>query len=197
MFNEIHLFSIKERVRFLKFSGIYDIFESESNLQIGIAKEENSLLINILRLFLSKRMLPNQVKVYHLKDQVESVEFYIKKPFSFFRSQVGVYDEKGGYLGYFKRKLLSIGRGFYVFDTLNNQIADIRGDWKSWDFSFVVNDGSEIGTVTKRWAGIGKELFTNADNYLISIKDPLIFGNDTVKLLLAAGIAIDTVFKEG
>ena len=34
-------------------------------------------------------------------------------------------------------------------------------------------DGNEMGTITKKWAGIGKELFTSADNYIISLdEDP-------------------------
>lgn len=52
----------------------------------------------------------------------------------------------------------------------------------------------EIGTITKKWAGIGKELFTSADNYIISLSqesDPVL-----AALLLAAGLAVDTIYKE-
>jgi len=53
---------------------------------------------------------------------------------------------------------------------------------------------NEIGTITKKWAGIGKELFTSADNYIIALNDEP--APAKAMLLLAAGLAVDTVFKE-
>ena len=68
----------------------------------------------------------------------------------------------------------------------------MKGDWKGWNFKFLDSAGQEMGVVTKKWAGLGKELFTSADNYIIEIKE----GTANNALLLAAAIAIDTVFKE-
>jgi hypothetical protein len=65
----------------------------------------------------------------------------------------------------FKSKLFSIGGGFHVLDGTEQPVAEISGDWKGWNFRFVTPDGTEIGRVTKKWAGLGKELFTAADNY--------------------------------
>ena len=53
---------------------------------------------------------------------------------------------------------------------------------------------SELGLITKKWAGLGKELFTTADNYMISLHGSP--DAETSLLLLAAGLAVDTVFKE-
>ena len=53
---------------------------------------------------------------------------------------------------------------------------------------------NEIGNITKKWAGIGKELFTSADNYIIALNhEP---APEKAILLLAAGLAVDTVYKE-
>ena len=57
-------------------------------------------------------------------------------------------------------KLVSFGGGFVVYDMEDRQVAEIKGDWKGWNFKFIAVDNVEIGTVTKKWAGIGKELFT-------------------------------------
>jgi uncharacterized protein YxjI len=56
--------------------------------------------------------------------------------------------------------------------------------------------GEELGRVTKKWAGLGKELFTNADTYVITLSDSAAGRPEIAQLLLAAGLAIDTVFKE-
>jgi len=50
--------------------------------------------------------------------------------------------------------------------------------------------------VTKKWAGIGKELFTTADNYVISLNETAGRNQESVAMLLAAGLAVDTVYKE-
>jgi uncharacterized protein YxjI len=49
-----------------------------------------------------------------------------------------------------------------------------------------------MGIVTKKWAGFGKELFTNADQYIIEVKE----SGSSNALILAAALAIDIVFKE-
>ncbi|MFC1820527.1 phospholipid scramblase-related protein, partial [Thermodesulfobacteriota bacterium] len=64
-----------------------------------------------------------------------------------------------------------------------------------WDFKFMA-DGTEFAHVTKKWAGIGKELFTSADNYVLEISEA-VPENDVVRqLILAAVMCIDMVLKE-
>src|SRR4029077_15900288 len=98
---------------------------------------------------------------------------------------------------YFKSKILSMGGGFFVFNDHDQQFAEVKGDWKGWNFKVITHDGQTIGTVTKKWAGIGKELFTSADTYVIALEPGAPDDDPSRILLLAAGLAIDTVFKEG
>ena len=83
---------------------------------------------------------------------------------------------------------------FRVFDSSGNQVALVKGDWKGWNFRFLDENNNELGKITKKWAGIGKELFTSADNYIISMNETPSAGKAI--LLLAAGLAVDTVYKE-
>jgi uncharacterized protein YxjI len=120
----------------------------------------------------------------------------IRRGFTFLRSKLHVTNSEGRKLGYFRSKLLSLGGGFFVFDIQENQVAEVKGDWKGWNFRFLNKNGRELGTVTKKWAGLGRELFTSADNYVIALTDLSNAKPDTVALLLAAGLCIDIVFKE-
>ncbi len=182
---------IKERVGLLKLVDTYDIYDAETGKQIGIAEEKPGLLITILRLIVNKRLLPTKVFIAPAPNQPPVLA--ITRGMSLLRSKVLV---KAGTrtLGYFKSKLFSFGGGFYVFNQSDKQIAEIQGDWKGWNFKFLDGSNKELGTVTKKWAGLGKELFTSADNYVVNV----VAGQpqDTTSLLLAAGIAIDTVYKE-
>lgn len=189
-------FFIREHVGFLKLSDTYDILDPETQSQIGIAKEKPSTLVHILRFLIDKRMLPTKVFVYEGTDfeNENKLKFSIQRGITLLRSRVDIVDSKGTTVGWLKSKLFSIGGAFYVFDAKDNQIALVKGDWKGWNFRFLDNKEKELGLITKKWAGIGKELFTSADNYLISLNEAASPTNAI--LLLAAGLAVDTIYKE-
>ena len=50
--------------------------------------------------------------------------------------------------------------------------------------------------VSKKWAGLGKEMFTSADNYMLEISNDVPQNDDVRKLILAAVMCIDMVLKE-
>jgi uncharacterized protein YxjI len=187
-------FFIKERVAMLKLTDTYDILDPATGQSIGLAKEEPPGWAKWLRLVVNKQLLPTAVNIYEYDGQPPVLS--IRRGFTFLRSKVRVVAGHGESLGYFKSKLLSLGGGFNVFDNADQQVAEVKGNWKGWDFRFLSKSGREIGTVTKKWAGLGKELFTTADNYVISLTDLGGAGQGASALLLAAGLAIDVVFKE-
>lgn len=184
-------FLVKERVGFLKLSDTYDIFDPSTGAQIGIAREQIGPLLHVLRLLINKRLLPTVVEVR--ESEAGPVVLTIRRSAM---SQVTVQGRTGGELGRFKGKLFALRAGFRVFDKSERQVAEIKGDWKGWNFRFLNADGTEIGKVTKQWAGLGKELFTSADNYMIALDERLPMAPDAAALLLAAGLAIDTVYNE-
>jgi uncharacterized protein YxjI len=54
----------------------------------------------------------------------------------------------------------------------------------------------ELARVSKKWAGLGKELFTSADNYMLAIDTALPAEDDVRILIMAAVLCIDMVLKE-
>src|ERR1043165_1645236 len=148
------IFFVKERVGLLKLVDTYDIFDPATNRQIGIAKEEPPTWAKFLRLVVEKHRLPTCVNVYEAEGAPPVLS--IHRGFTFFRSKMHV-TCAGKRLGYFRSKLISIGGGFNVFDTRDQQVAEVKGNWKGWDFKFLTKQGREIGTVTKKWAGLGRE----------------------------------------
>lgn len=187
------IFFVKERGGLLKLVGTYDIFDPVTGHQIAIAKEEPPTWAKFLRLVVEKSKLPTCVNVYEA-DGAPPV-LTIHRGFSLFRAKMHV-TCAGKKLGYFKRKLLSIGGGFNVFDLRDQQVAEVKGNWKGWDFKFLSKSGREIGSVTKKWAGLGKELFTSSDNYVISLNSLGDTNPEAAALLLAAGLSVDIVLKE-
>lgn len=195
MFTSSNYF-IREHLGFLKLSDTYDIIDPNTMDQIGVAKEKPGALIHILRFFVKKQVLPTKVFVYEGSDPKEEgkVLFSIQRGFTLLRSKVNICDAQGQVVGYLKSKLFSLGGAFFVHDQAGEQVAFVKGNWKGMNYKFTDMNEAEIGRITKEWGGIGKELFTTADNYMVDIDgEP---SPTKVLLFLAAGLAIDTVFKE-
>ena len=191
---DLNTYLVKQQAGLFKRMAAYDIFDPNSNQQIGVAKEEPSTLVNILRLFMNKKTLPTNVNFYAQGENKPL--FSIHRPFTWFRSVVDVKNGEGQKIGSFKSKMMSLGGGFWVYDAEDQQFAEVKGDWKGWNFKFLTADGQELGSVGKKWAGMAKELFTTADNYVIALNDSAKGKKHSNELLLAAGIAIDIIYKE-
>jgi uncharacterized protein YxjI len=191
---ELQHFFIREQVAFLKTTDTYDIIDPDTQEVVGIAKEEPGTLVKTLRWVISKKLMPTKVEVRELPSN--DLAFTIHKPVAFFRHRVEVHDADGRRIGHFMSKLFSIGGGFYVYDDKGDLFAEIKGKWHGWEFKFTTPDGEELGAVTKKWGGLGKELFTSADNYVVTISDDLEDQPVAKMLLLAASLAIDVVYYE-
>ena len=171
----------------------YDIFDPESNQKIIECREPNlGIMTKIFRFTDYKRMTPFEVIV---KTPDGSNILSVKRGFSLLHSTVQVFDENDKLVGTFKQKMFSIGGKFDVLDTQDKVICTLVGKWTSWDFRFLQGQ-TELASVTKKWSGIGKELFTSADNYMLIINDSVPATDPARLLIMAAVICIDMVMKE-
>ena len=188
-----NLFFVKEQVGMFKAANNYDIYDPSTNQKIIECREPNlGIFTKIFRFTDYKRMTPFDVEVRTPEGQnILSV----KRGFSIFDSRVEVFDELGKLAGTFSRKFFSIGGKFDVLDAQGTVICTLQGKWTSWDFRFMKGE-KELANVSKKWAGLGKELFTSADNYMLTI-DGSVAANDAARvLIMAAVLCIDMVLKE-
>jgi uncharacterized protein YxjI len=193
MLPALRSYLIREHVGILKLTDTYDIFDAASGQQIALAKEKKGLLNSIAGLLMNKRNLPTRVDVHEGADINGPIAFSITRGFSFLRPTVKVLAGDGSLIGTFKSRLLTLGGKFGVYDASGNEVAMVKGNWMSWDFRFSASNGTELGVVSRKWGGVAKELFTSADNYVVAVHQP---DPAAAMLLLAAGLAIDTVYKE-
>lgn len=184
---------IKEHASILKVTDTYDIIDPETNTKIAEAKENVSGWIKFGRLLVNKKLMPTTIEI---KGTDGSIQYSMKRGVSFFTSKVDVLDKNQTPMGYFKSRMFSFGGHFDVYGSNDTKIADVKGKWTGWEFKFTDTSGNELGTVSKKWAGFGKELFTSADNYMISLSPAAQDKKEIMPLLIMAGIAIDVVFKE-
>ena len=188
-----NLFFIKEHVGIFKAANNYDIFDPHSQQKILECREPDlGFFSKLLRFTDYKRFTPFNVVVSTPEGHKV---LSIRRGVSIFLSKVEVLDENDRLVGSFKQKLFSIGGKFDVLDAQEEVVCTLRGKWTSWDFRFV-QGSSELAAVSKKWAGLGKELFTSADNYMLAI-DPGVPASDARRLLIMAAVmCIDMVLKE-
>jgi uncharacterized protein YxjI len=171
----------------------YDILDPENQDMIMTCREEKlGFFTKLLRFSDYKRMTPFNVEI---KTAVGEKVLTVKRGVSIILSTVEVFDENNILVGKFKQKFFSIGGKFDVLDTNDQVLCTLKGKWTSWDFKFM-KDNDELAHVSKKWAGFGKELFTTADNYMLSINETVPNDSPNRLLILAAVMCIDMVLKE-
>lgn len=188
-----NVFLVKEHVGMFKAANNYDICDPETGDVIMLCREENlGALTKFLRFTKYKRMTPFDIRITTPEGQ-QLVR--VTRGLTFLRSKVTVLNGNDEVVGGFNQKLLAIGGAFDVLDQDDQVICSLKGKWTGWDFRFIAGD-TEFAHVTKKWAGIGKEFFTSADNYILKIADAVPPDNRVRLLILAAVMCIDMVLKE-
>ena len=189
-----NLFFVKEHIKIFKAANSFDILDPDSKQIVLQCREENlGFFTKMFRFTDYKRMTPFNMEI---KTPEGELILIVKRGVSIFLSEVEVVDDKNRIIGKFKQKLFSIGGKFHVLDASDRPLCMLKGKWTSWDFRFVSNDGKEFATVTKKWSGLGKELFTSADNYILQISSEVPADHPLRLLILAAVMCIDLVLKE-
>lgn len=189
-----NLFFVKEHVKVFKAANSFDVFDPDTKQIILQAREERlGFFTKMFRFTDYKRMTPFEIDI---KTPEGKTVLIVKRGVSFFLSTVEVLDDRGTLIGKFKQKFFSIGGKFEVLDASERPLCMLKGKWTSWDFRFVSNDGKEFALVTKKWSGLGKELFTSADNYILQISNDVPADHPLRMLIMAAVMCIDLVLKE-
>ena len=188
-----NMFFVKEHVGLFKAANNYDVLDPQTSQVVLHCREDDlGFFTRLLRFTDYKRMTPFDVRI-KTPEGVTLVR--VTRGVSLFVSHVKVMDEHDRVVGGFKQKFFSIGGRFTVLDAQDQPVCTLQGNWTGWEFKFV-SGGTVLAQVSKKWAGLGKELFTTADNYMLTIGDNIRPDDPRRLLLLAAVMSIDMVLKE-
>jgi uncharacterized protein YxjI len=188
-----NLYLVKEHVGIFKAANNYDIYDPDSGEIILECREDKlGFFTKILRFTKFKTSTPFDICV-RVPGGEQVVR--VKRGAAFLLSKVDVLDEDDQFIGGFKQKLFSLGGAFRVLDANDQPICELKGKWTGWDFRFMAGE-TELAHVSKKWAGLGKELFTSADNYMLQISEQVPVDTSLRQLIMAAVLCIDMVLKE-
>ncbi len=168
----------------------YAIFDTDGNQLAYAAESASGFMAFVTRQFL-QAWRPFEIQVVDTDNQIT---LSIKRPFRFYFHEVDVVDANNMHLGTIKRKFAWLRRIYVVRDGSGNELFELFGPiLHPWTFN-VTREGTEYGKITKKWSGLGKEVFTDADNFGITF--PQEWDPGLKAILLGAVFLVDFVHFE-
>ncbi|MCK4935523.1 MAG: hypothetical protein KAR84_01610 [Elusimicrobiales bacterium] len=157
------------------------------NQQIYWAAEESS--------FISRLLLKGwRPLVLHILSTEGKPVLKNIRPFKFYFHEMRISQANGQYLGTVKKEFSLLSKQFTVKDAQGIEIFRIHGPlFHPWTFTILKND-IEVGKIIKKWSGMGKEIFTDADNFNITF--PQGIDANQKAILLGALFLIDLLHFE-
>ena len=159
-----------------------------SGSRLYLAAEEAGS--TLLRWFL-KALRPFTIAVLTENGQVI---LRVIRPFRFYFHRADVVDSQGQTIGVIERRFSVLRRIYSVLDSSGEEVFQLFGPiLHPWTFQ-IRNDGIEYGKITKKWSGLLKEGFTDADNF--GVMFPSEWDVKLKALFLGAVFLIDFVHFE-
>jgi len=168
----------------------YEVLDQRSRPLLEVLEEGGSFLTAITRVFL-KALRPFTM---HLFSPQGAGLFKLTRPFRFYFHELEVCRSNGDSVGKIRRRLALLRRIYSVIDRNGNEIFRLFGPiLHPWTFQ-IQKGGQELGRITKKWSGLAKEAFTDADNFGITFPQGIDLSQKAV--LLGAVFLIDFVHFE-
>lgn len=184
---------VNQKAKLIELTNEYRIRDEEGN-DVGVIKQEGqSAARKLLRLVSSvDQFLTVRLSVY---DAAGRKVVGLRRPAKILKSTVEVTDGSDQMIGRIVQQNV-LGKIRFGLEAVGGMaLGEIRAEnWRAWDFAVTDARGAEVARITKKWSGLGKELFTTADNYVLELT-PAATG-PLRQLALAAAAGIDTALKQ-
>ena len=127
------------------------------------------------------------------RDGTKVVE--LLRPRKVMKSRVEITDGEGRPVGTIVQKNVFGKKRFALEGGAGDAIGAINAEnWRAWDFKIEDATGVEVGRITKKWAGLLKEGFTTADNYVLEISGQV--SPELRLMMLGSAAGVDLALKQ-
>ena len=190
------IFQRKELIELLAFESRnkYEIATFDGKI-FGFAAEDGTNLSSVLlRQFLGHKLRKFNIQFYDSAGNPFVQAFH---PFRWFFHRLEVRDSSSGrFLGALQRKFSILTKRFDLESDRGQVLLTVKSPfWRIWNFKFQTASGRVVATIQKKWGGLLKEAFLDADNFTLQFND-LSLPDQHKKVLLAAAIFIDLMYFE-
>ena len=165
----------------------YEVSDQDGNSLYFAAEVGGSML---LRLFL-KALRPFTVMVV---DSESRTIVEIHRRFRFYFHEADIVDADGQLLGRITKRFTLLRRVYTISDASGEELFQLFGPLlKPWTFQIMQGE-MEQGRITKKWSGLAKEAFSDADNFGVTF--PRDWKPSAKAIFLGAVFLIDFVHFE-
>lgn len=189
----LNRFFVKQKPKVIELTAEYQLLDEQGADVGAIRQEGQSKLKKFARLVSSL----DQFMTHHLSmyDAGGAKVVGLTRPAKFLKSKVLVQDGSGAAVGAIVQQNIIGKIRFGLVAADGAELGSINAEnWRAWNFQIADTTGREVGRITKQWRGLGTEMFTTADTYMVEIS-PIVEG--PLRLLaLGAAAGIDTALKQ-
>jgi uncharacterized protein YxjI len=189
--------SVRQRKRWLEIlfsfemKNAYDVYDEDQRPALRVQEQGQGFWSFIKRVFLGP-VRPFIATVSDLGTQETLLELH--RPFRWMFHRLDVRSPDGQPIGAIEKRWSWLRRIYHIEDASGQMVAELFGPiLRPWTFEIRIA-GQTVGYIRKKWSGIGKELFTDADNFAVELGD---LPDPTLKTLaFAATVLVDVVHFE-
>jgi uncharacterized protein YxjI len=199
VFSKPQRLSVRQRKRWLEILTSFDarnsyaVYDEMGNPVLNVEEQGSGFGAFLKRVFLTY-FRPFTSHVEDLTGQ--RLVLSLRRPFRFIFHRLEVSDGEGNLIGAIQRKWTWFRRKYIVEGRDGQEVATLFGPFfRPWTFKILLpGSKQEVGLVQKKWSGLLKEMFTEADNFWVAfenVQDP-----ELRALFFAATVLIDIVHFE-
>ncbi len=188
--------TVRQRKRWLEillsfeFKNSYDVYDGRQQAALNAREVGAGPLEFFRRVFLGP-LRPFEMEVADISSG--QVLLQIKRSFRFFFHRIEVRSGSGVLLGAVQRRWSWLRRIYSIEDAQGQEVAELFGPiLKPWTFE-IRTEGVVKGAIRKKWSGLGKEMFTDADNFGVDLAEVPV---SIRPLAFAATVLVDVVHFE-
>ena len=184
---------INQKAKLIELTNEYRIL-GEDGAQVGVIREEGQSTAKKVLRFVSNldQFMTHTLAVY---DVAGTKVLEMVRPRKIMKSTVQITDGAGQDAGRIVQQNVMGKKRFGLEDGSGRPLGSINAEnWRAWDFSISDLSGAEVGRITKKWAGLLKEGFTTADNYVLQVTGSV--SPELRLVMVAAAAGVDLALKQ-
>ena len=179
-------FVVKSKSKLLSSKKSFEIADADSGQLLGTGTDITGFLGGLLG---STKIEVRDATNNEVLFSVERTGLLLKKD--------QVVGPQGEVYGRYKTKRFSLSGGFHIYDKDGKHLGEIQGKLLKAEYKFLTPDRStEMGSVSKSWAGMAKALLTGGESHGVQISPKFVDDKTTKILILGATIAVESIFKK-
>ncbi len=183
---------VNQKAKLIELTNEYDVFDQQGNKIGMVAEVGQSTLKKAARLLSSlDQFMTHRLEI---RDAEGNPVLGLTRPAKLMKSKFVVTGADGTEIGTIKQANV-MGKKRFALEAGGQTVGMLRAEnWRAWDFHIVDANDQEVARITKTWEGLGKAMFTTADNYVLQFGAPV--AEPLRSLVVVAALSIDTALKQ-